>query len=482
MRVSLAVEDKLFDLGHMNLIEVIRQLDDHDCNQPLLECLAHHPDPCIRIAVSGKQNLSPETVRFLLGVINNPQVQENIMNDHLTSSGMTYEALASLFEGDVDGLSGLARQIDQVRLSNDEVKSLITLLADHPSSIVRMMLAKNIRLPEWALRKLVEDDDELVVQRACRSLALQKAAACNNENESDISSLEPREFSLISNLMLSNYKELEELYSGRYDGSGVAGFHWDEPEGHKTGIDDLDIMTGGMRKGEIILVAGIRNSGTTSLALNIAAGVGIHSEQRDKEDDKVVIFSLKQCEEELSMRMLACESHVNFEQMRLGQFSSEAWRKLAAASGALAESQIHIMHDPDISIYEILVSCKKKMRLPDSIDLVIIDSLDLMNPYADEEKREQEFGVIIEKVRMMADELDCSVLLTVSLPKQITSQQKLRDWSRTLFDGVDTVMQLERRGKSAELKMFKHLTLPASSTRLHFNSGDMSFDSASKNY
>jgi hypothetical protein len=128
MRVSLAVEDKLFDLGHMNLIEVIRQLDDHDCNQPLLECLAHHPDPCIRIAVSGKQNLSPETVRFLLGVINNPQVQENIMNDHLTSSGMTYEALASLFEGDVDGLSGLARQIDQVRLSNDEVKSLITLL------------------------------------------------------------------------------------------------------------------------------------------------------------------------------------------------------------------------------------------------------------------------------------------------------------------------------------------------------------------
>ena len=482
MKVSLTIDADSFDLGHMSLVDLIDQLEDIDMNEPLLERLAHHPEPCVRIAVSRKQFLNPETVRFLHEENSIPEIQKNIMTFQLTSPGMTYEALMNLVEEGGDELLLLANQVDQLHLKEDELKSLITSLTIHSISTVRMMLAKNKRLPEWALRKLTHDDDELVVQRAQRSLALQHTAARNSDMDSVHLSLEPKAFSSMANLMQSNYKELEELYSGRYDGSEKSGFHWDEPERHKTGIDDIDLMTGGMRPGEITLIVGLLGSGTTSLALNMAAGVGLHPDHRDKEGGKVVLFSMQHVEEELSMRMLASESGVNFEQMRLGQFTTDAWRSLAAASGALAESNIHFIHVPDISIYEVMVACRKITQSVDPIDLVIIDRIDLMNPFADQDKREQEFGEMIERVRAMVVELDVPVLLTASLPKQMINQQTIRGWSKSLFDGADTVMQLERQGKDAELKMYKHITLPASSVRLSFDSGTMRFDSASKNW
>ncbi|MDX8397539.1 MAG: DnaB-like helicase C-terminal domain-containing protein [Mariprofundaceae bacterium] len=137
-----------------------------------------------------------------------------------------------------------------------------------------------------------------------------------DDDENQLSA-RPIELSGISDLMLSNYQELERLYSGAYNGSSNAGFHWEDGDRVSTGITDLDVMTGGMRQREITLIAGDNASGATALALNIAANSALFTDRSENEGNRVALFSLFHTEEDLSMHMLSTIAGVNLELMHL---------------------------------------------------------------------------------------------------------------------------------------------------------------------
>jgi len=145
-------------------------------------------------------------------------------------------------------------------------------------------------------------------------------------------------FSKMSDLMLESYKELEERYAQKKLVTGIP-----------TGFDDLDKMTAGMQRGDLIIVAGRPSMGKTAFSMNLAQNASIRSD----DTAVVAVFSLEMSTQQIAMRMLACEARVDMQHLRTGRFSAEDWRKLASASGALAESAIFVDDTPAISVLEL---------------------------------------------------------------------------------------------------------------------------------
>jgi len=218
-------------------------------------------------------------------------------------------------------------------------------------------------------------------------------------------------FSKMSDLMLASYKELEARYAEKKLVTGIT-----------TGFDDLDRMTAGMQRGDLIIVAGRPSMGKTAFAMNLAQNASIRSD----DTAVVAIFSLEMSSQQIAMRMLACEARVDMQHLRTGRFSAEDWRKLAAASGSLAESAIFVDDTPAISVLEIRSKCRRLKREAKQLDLVLIDYVGLMSGRADADNRAQEISEITRALKALAKELHVPVIALSQLNRSLEARADKR--------------------------------------------------------
>jgi replicative DNA helicase len=218
-------------------------------------------------------------------------------------------------------------------------------------------------------------------------------------------------FSRMSDLMLESYKELEARYAEKKAITGIA-----------TGFDDLDELTSGMQRGDLIIVAGRPSMGKTAFAMNLAQNASI----RTDDTGVVAIFSLEMSSQQIAMRMLASEARVDMQHLRTGRFSAEDWRKLASASGSLAESAIYVDDTPAISVLELRSKCRRLKREAKRLDLVVIDYLQLMSGRADSEHRAQELSEITRSLKGLSKEMDVPVIALSQLNRSLESRADKR--------------------------------------------------------
>ncbi|MFQ5519001.1 MAG: replicative DNA helicase [Mariprofundus sp.] len=218
-------------------------------------------------------------------------------------------------------------------------------------------------------------------------------------------------FSKMSDLMLESYKELEERYAQQKLVTGIP-----------TGFDDLDKMTAGMQRGDLVIVAGRPSMGKTAFSMNLAQNASLRSD----DTGVVAVFSLEMSSQQIAMRMLACEARVDMQHLRTGRFSAEDWRKLAAASGSLAESAIHIDDTPAISVLELRSKCRRLKREAKGLDLVLIDYIQLMSGRANADNRAQEVSEISRSLKGLAKELDVPVIALSQLNRSLESRSDKR--------------------------------------------------------
>jgi len=218
-------------------------------------------------------------------------------------------------------------------------------------------------------------------------------------------------FNKMSDLMLQSYKELEARYAEKKAITGVP-----------SGFTDLDEMTSGMQRGDLIIVAGRPSMGKTAFSMNLAQNASIRSD----ETGVVAVFSLEMSAQQIAMRMLACEARVDMKHLRNGRFSSEDWRKLAHASGTLAESAIFVDDTPAISVLELRSKCRRLKREAKRLDLVVIDYVQLMSGRAGVERREQEISEITRSLKGLAKELDVPVIALSQLNRSLESRADKR--------------------------------------------------------
>ena len=217
--------------------------------------------------------------------------------------------------------------------------------------------------------------------------------------------------------------------------------------GISTGLPDLDRVTLGLNKSELILIAARPGMGKTSIALNLA----LHAAMNLKKT--VAIFSLEMSREQLVTRLLSRASLVPSQNLLTGQLSEEQWREISDAAQALSVTDIRIDDNPSLTVSEMNAQCR---RVP-NLDLVVIDYLQLMQSAGSghswsNESRTQAVSDISRMLKIMAKELNVPVICLSQLSRANESRQDKRPMlsdlreSGAIEQDADVVIGLYRDG------------------------------------
>lgn len=180
--------------------------------------------------------------------------------------------------------------------------------------------------------------------------------------------------------------------------------------GLPTGFIDLDAKTAGFQKSNLIVLAARPAMGKTAFALNVALQASI------KGGATVLIFSLEMAKEELGQRLLAMESRIEMQKLKVGQVERQDWEYMNIGLDTLSQAKIFIDDTPGLSILEIKNKCRR-LKAEHGLDMIVVDYLQLMNYGGKTESRQQEISALSRMFKLLAREMDCPVILLSQLSR-----------------------------------------------------------------
>ena len=189
--------------------------------------------------------------------------------------------------------------------------------------------------------------------------------------------------------------------------------------GLPTGLGDLDNITMGLNKSDLVLLASRPGVGKTSLALNIA----LHAAKQT--GMIVAVFSLEMSKEQLVMRLLSGEAFVDSKKLMTGRLNQEDWRRIAAAAASISRTGLMIDDNSMLSVSDMNAQCRRL----DNLGLVVIDYLQLMQSAgtgAASESRLQSVSEMSRMMKLMAKELNVPVLCLCQLSRASTQRTDKR--------------------------------------------------------
>jgi replicative DNA helicase len=182
--------------------------------------------------------------------------------------------------------------------------------------------------------------------------------------------------------------------------------------GVATGFRGLDMLTSGLQKQDLVVIAARPSMGKTSLALTLAQHAAIES------NAVVGVFSLEMSAEALAMRMLCSEANVDAQKFRSGFLSNEEWARLGKALGKLADARIFIDDTPAISVLEMRAKARRLATEQKQLDLIMVDYLQLMSGSNRRfESRQQEVSQISRELKALAKELNVPLVALSQLSR-----------------------------------------------------------------
>ncbi|MGE7906364.1 replicative DNA helicase [Peribacillus sp. NPDC094092] len=216
-------------------------------------------------------------------------------------------------------------------------------------------------------------------------------------------------FQNIKDVLVSTYDNIEVLTTRTGDVTGIP-----------TGFAELDRMTAGFQRNDLIIVGARPSVGKTAFALNIAQNVAT------KTEENVAIFSLEMGAEQLVMRMLCAEGNINAQNLRTGSLTDEDWRKLTMAMGSLSNAGIYIDDTPGVRIGEIRSKCRR-LKQEHGLGMILIDYLQLIQGDGRSgDNRQQEVSEISRSLKALARELKVPVIALSQLSRGVEQRQDKR--------------------------------------------------------
>ncbi|MGE7604305.1 replicative DNA helicase [Peribacillus sp. NPDC097675] len=216
-------------------------------------------------------------------------------------------------------------------------------------------------------------------------------------------------FQNIKDVLVRTYDNIEILTNRKGDVTGIP-----------TGFAELDRMTAGFQRNDLIIVGARPSVGKTAFALNIAQNVAT------KTDENVAIFSLEMGSEQLVMRMLCAEGNINAQNLRTGALTDEDWRKLTMAMGSLSNAGIYIDDTPGVRIGEIRSKCRR-LKQEHGLGMILIDYLQLIQGDGRSgDNRQQEVSEISRSLKALARELQVPVIALSQLSRGVEQRQDKR--------------------------------------------------------
>lgn len=284
----------------------------------------------------------------------------------------------------------------------------------------------------------------------------------------------------LSDIILDSFERINELHKNKGALRGIP-----------TGWRDLDNMTAGLQKSDLIILAARPAMGKTTLVTNLAYNVAKISKKA------VLIFSLEMGKEQLFDRMLADAAGVDAWNIRSGNLSSEDFIKISEAMNEMDSSPIYIDDASGLSPLELRTKARRIAHRED-IGLIVIDYLQLMQGNRKNNNRVEEVSEISRALKMVAKELNVPVVALSQLSRAVESRDSkkpqlsdLRE-SGSIEQDADMVMFIHRPGyyepdnpdlkNITELIIAKHRNGPVGHIELYFHPEKLRFMSLDKKH
>ena len=217
--------------------------------------------------------------------------------------------------------------------------------------------------------------------------------------------------------------------------------------GVPTGFRELDRVTNGLQKSDLIIIAARPAMGKSSFAMNIGQYAAVHGGR------SVVYFSLEMSKEQLVMRMLCTEARVESQKIKEGTLSDEEMEAILSVTDKLQAGKLYIDDSGGATVASIRSKCRR-LKAQSGLDMIIIDYMQLMSGTGSSarksDNRQQEVADMTRAMKLLARELDVPILLLSQLnrgPEQRTDHKPiiadLRE-SGSIEQDADMVLLLYR--------------------------------------
>lgn len=354
-------------------------------------------------------------------------------------------------------------------------------LVDAVPTSANLEFHANIVKEKSILRRLIETATSIVSEAYAGKSEASELLDAAESRVFQISQERAKEgFSRIKEMLWPTMERIEALQKSGKSMTGVP-----------SGFLDLDEMTTGFQRSELIIVAARPSMGKTSFCLNVATHAAL-------EGHGVAVFSLEMSKDSLVQRMLCAEARVDSQLVRRGMLRDHDFTKLARAAGLLQGAPIWIDDQPSQTLLE-MRSKARRLKAEYDLGMVVVDYLQLMRSPEYSDNRVQEISDISRSLKALARELEIPVIALSQLSR--ASEQRggdrkpilsdLRD-SGAIEQDADVVLFIHRPemymkedtdGRSlegiAELIVAKHRNGPTGSVDLHFEKSITRFDNLS---
>ena len=192
----------------------------------------------------------------------------------------------------------------------------------------------------------------------------------------------------------------------------------DKLRGLPTGFTDFDKITGGLRPGDLVIVAGRPSMGKTTLAVNMAEFAAVNPATRAS----VAIFSMEMPSKQVITRMLSSIGGVPLNSLRSGKISDEDWVRITSATSQLSEAKIFVDETPALNPTELRARARRVKR-EHGLSLIVVDYLQLMQVPGSVENRATEIAEISRGLKALAKELSVPVIALSQLNRGVEQRE-----------------------------------------------------------
>ena len=352
-----------------------------------------------------------EAERSILGAILLDNFAYNQAAEHLRTEDFSLDSHRRIYSRMVD-LAESSRPIDMITLIEElerhkdlqaigdvaYVSSLVEGVPDRPS------------IEHYV--KIVRDKAMLRGLISAANTAIARASEQSDPAEDVLSDAEAAIFQLSEKRIGRGFMGVQEIVRESFGSVDALLQRGQRITGLATHYTDLDEMTSGLQRSDLVIIAARPSMGKTAFAMNIAENAAIDDQQ------VVGVFSLEMSREALLMRLLCSQARVDAHKMRTGSLWQDDMKKVVRAMEQLAHAPIYIDDTPGISLSEMRAKARRLKQSQGRLDLIIVDYLQLMSGGGKRfENRTQEVSAISRGLKALAKELSVPVIALSQLSR-----------------------------------------------------------------
>jgi replicative DNA helicase len=222
-------------------------------------------------------------------------------------------------------------------------------------------------------------------------------------------------FSVSETNIRRSYDKMSDLIHDAIEQINKARLHEDHLIGVPTGFMELDRLTAGWQRSDLIVIAARPGMGKTAFVLSMARNMAVDYKK------PVAFFTLEMNAIQLVTRLISSEAQLSADKLKKGTLETYEWEQLHAKIAALTEAPLYIDDTPSLSIFELRAKARR-MKQQHGIELLVIDYLQLMSVSDNKGNREQEISNISRSLKALAKELNIPVIAISQLSRAVETR------------------------------------------------------------